>query len=69
MLNTYSNMLSCKRSRDSLATVGALDGGLSDKRLRFSGKSYAPLLSSSVRPHLHTLAHSFFLDAGVTAVC
>ncbi|KAM7536091.1 hypothetical protein Aperf_G00000096029 [Anoplocephala perfoliata] len=42
MLNTYPthNRLSCKRSRDSLATVGALDGDLSDKRLRFSDPVY-----------------------------
>nr|CDS27570.1 hypothetical transcript [Hymenolepis microstoma] len=33
--NSYIK-LSCKRSRDSLATVGTLDGDLSDKRLRFS---------------------------------
>ena len=33
-------LFACKRSRDSLASVGALDGELSDKRLRFSGKCY-----------------------------
>ncbi|VUZ52645.1 unnamed protein product, partial [Hymenolepis diminuta] len=43
--DTNSNiMFSCKRSRDSLATVGTLDGDLSDKRLRFSGKYSKPLL-------------------------
>ncbi|CDI98595.1 ankyrin repeat domain containing protein 10 [Echinococcus multilocularis] len=31
-----NNVFACKRSRDSLASVGALDGDLSDKRLRFS---------------------------------
>ncbi|VDD77265.1 unnamed protein product [Mesocestoides corti] len=46
-LSRSNNMIACKRSRDCLASVGALDGDLSDKRLRFSGKLSLLLFANS----------------------
>lgn len=61
-MDTNNNaMLACKRSRDSLATVDTLDGDLSDKRLRFTGKSSSPLFAfttSSLYKFLPSCAHS-----------
>ena len=52
-----NNLFTCKRSRDSLASVGALDGDLSDKRLRFSGKCYI-LFSKSLCAYLNKVRSS-----------